>query len=185
MHSRAYLKGVLDGDGYLDRERNRTRICLVTKSKFFIKNFQGNLEKQGITSIRIKEMKIPDSVIWGRTIKTNNIFYRIRKYISKEKLSKLLNFNPSTQEEKVSYLRGFYQSEGCYCNYKGKYYYINFTNKNKRLLDKVASFLADLGIRISGMYHRVCEKEHWANWQLYIYRQSEVEKFKQIIGEQK
>lgn len=180
MNNEAYLKGVLDGDGFIDRKM----IGLVTKSNFFIRNFQSALNKEGIET-NIHDFKITKSTLGDRVLKTTSTFHRIRKVIPKELFTKILGFEAKTKDEKINYIRGFYQSEGCYCNYKGKYFYINFTNKNKALLKIIAQFLSDLGIKISGIYHRECKAEHWDNWQLYIYRQGEIEKFKQIIGEQK
>ena len=178
MSSIAYLKGVYDGDAFKDRKI----IGLVCKSEFLAKNFQDALAKEGVHA-KIRRITRSYTTPRNRQLKQTSAFYMIRKVIPETKFQEICNFQPKTNEEKISYIRGFYQSEGCYCNYKANYFYINMTNKNKAILEKIASFLKDLGINISGIYRQ--HEAQWERWKLYIYRQEEVKKFCKIIGERK
>jgi len=189
LNDLGYLTGVMLGDGYLDKHKSHYAIRLETTDKRFAERFKESLS-------RLSENKI-FLYVWDRNTHIYTRYYSMHYYCVKNYDKKLFS---KLQELKelfliskcnfdidfmLSLLIGFYESEGCYCNYKNNYYYISFTNKNKNLLDKISAILSKFGIQISGIYFTESKNEHWANWHLYIYRQNEVEKFLNLIGENK
>src|SRR3989344_8357551 len=110
-----FIKEVIDGDGSIDRGNAFPGLRMNNTSLYFSKLFSENLKKVGL---------IPR---WGKHVidlsKNKNLRFKYNKksyqYIvratTKEKfIEKLSKLKPRTRVEKISYIKGFYLSEGCY-----------------------------------------------------------------------
>jgi intein-encoded DNA endonuclease-like protein len=189
MNNLGYVLGVMLGDGSLYRCKSHYTIALEAVDKNFAQRFKAALSRLSTNRVFFYyyERKL---CIYGRHSDTK--YYRVKLY-DKNLFLKFQTLKSAFMKETLpfnkafvkSLIKGFYDSEGCLCNYKDKYWYVNFTNKDQFLLEKISDCLKNLGVSVSGLYHRVGQKgtERWDSWQLYIYRQEEVQKFLKIIGE--
>lgn len=161
----AYLKGIMEGDGYYDFHNKNPRIGLDTVSKDFALDFKQVLEKLGLKPS------------WYETVRENNSKHsRFRKYsfvshvftvratVSPEFVRYLNNFEPTSKYEKVQFIKGFYQSEGCYVEHQvfrkgvsgrvknGIKRCVQIHNMDMLKLKKVQRLLDEFGIS-SKIYH--------------------------------
>ena len=100
-----------------------------------------------------------------------------RKVYVLETLANFLdfNFNPlllKTREEKVCYLRGFFDSEGGIPRNETARFYIQLVQNDKEKLKKLKSLLDDLEIK-TGKIHNPSEKIDPDYWRMYVLASSQ------------
>ncbi|RLG85142.1 MAG: hypothetical protein DRO39_06330 [Thermoprotei archaeon] len=146
----AYIVGVLMGDGsvYVDK-KGSYRIELQVRSEEFAKAFA-----QALKAIGLKPR------VWGpykpytgkkpryEVVAHSKEFVEWYRSLTIEKLEKLL------EDDKlfISFLRGFYESDGSLC-WKSKYKILAIYNNNLRLLEFIKRRLEALGFRKVRIYH--------------------------------
>lgn len=139
----AYAKGVLDGDGYIDNQVHNRRICLETTERKFATKFSASLE-----SLNLKP-KTTERTRYMRTLGIFSHFYTVRTSVSSDELERIMLMNPSSIDEKISWLCGFYDSEGTLSitRYPSRICYNwSISNTNTELIKTLKSVLGDLGI---------------------------------------
>ncbi len=138
----AYILGVLFGDGHL----SQGRIILSATDKDFVENFKNKLEKWSKYDTRIYSRNIKVS---GK-IKKRKIQWAC--YLDSVEIGKFLKKiainNLKEKQHKVSFLRGFFDSEGSF----SKDYELITYNKDLEKMKQVSKFLGDLKLdnRIKG-----------------------------------
>jgi len=185
MNHIAYIKGVLDGDACIEREaKHRPRIVLAVKSRTFAEKFKDALIHLGLSPYITEQHRM--RTFNGYTFRDDKFYCRAR--CDEEKISLIQNIPLKTSEEKISYLTGFFDSEGSY--YSAQQYIfsngkkvkngtqkrIDITNKNKSLLKKCQAILKELGI-----YSKIYEYPNRA-LQLVISRHLDFDRFFGIFG---
>jgi intein-encoded DNA endonuclease-like protein len=93
------------------------------------------------------------------------------------------SFNPrrlSGINEKVSYIRGFFDAEGGIPHNKEARFYIQLVQKNKQKLVEIKRILSELNIDV-GKIHNPSKKVDPDLWRIYILSNSK-ERFVKIIG---
>jgi intein-encoded DNA endonuclease-like protein len=132
----AYIKGVMDGDGYVDNANVNPKLALDVKDKWFAEKFKKALHKIGLSPYINERDRIRENFN-GYTFKSHH--YITRATCSQELIDKIKDIEIDTKEEIISYLQGFYDSEGYY-DRKRKCFTIREKNKLpmiKILLEKI------------------------------------------------
>ena len=164
----AYVLGVYFGDGSI-RFDTRTRTYhfrLEVKDLDFALATKKALEKLGLrTSLRKTRRGLYLVICCSKS------FTQWLRGIKVEELPKLIQ----NKEDKISFIRGFFDSDGSLeKNGKGGKY-IKMFNKNKELLQVIKRMLEELG------FHPRLRKERYL-YVLGIYRNEEICRFVEIIG---
>ena len=102
-----------------------------------------------------------------------------------ETLAKFLNFNfdpkeLKTKEEKIAYIRGFFDAEGGIPHSLNSRFYIQLVQSDKEKMDRIKSILEELGIK-TGMLHNPSKKVNPNYWRLYVLSESK-ERFINEVG---
>jgi len=146
MHHMAYVKGVLDGDGCIEREpKHRPRIVLGVKSRIFATKFKYALKCLGLSPYINETSRI--KIFDGYLCDDYRIYVRTR---CEEKTISLIQKIPlKSREEKISYITGFYDSEGNF--HIKKYpkrtcYSISIYNSDLEKLQRAKNLLEEIGI---------------------------------------
>jgi len=170
----AYIKGVLDGDGYIDYGSKNLRLCLDTKSKEFVDKFINILKTLGL-SPRLTERRRTRHNFNGYTFPSHHFIARAT--CNDRFLYKLQNGKCFSRNEKIKYIEGLTDSEGYY-RYFPKNYFHSFIigNKNLSILQKILRFLNDLGIK-STIYNYKSQGIP----SLHIHNKTNIEKLKKEI----
>jgi intein-encoded DNA endonuclease-like protein len=90
------------------------------------------------------------------------------------------NVHIRTKKQKIDYIRGYFDAEGSVPKSKKKRFYIYFSQKDKKDLQQLKSYLTDLGI-ICGKTHNPSQRIDPDYWRFYISCKS-YKKFVDIIG---
>ena len=93
------------------------------------------------------------------------------------------NFNPlklKSTQEKISYIRGFFDAEGGIPHNKDSRLYIQLAVKDKRRIKQIKTILNSLGIK-SGKIHNPSINKNPDYWRIYVLSESK-NKFIQEIG---
>ena len=148
----AYVLGVLKGDGCVYKHARSYRICLDVTDKNFSLTFYKALRKIGLNPF-IKE-RMPTNGV-GRlkkhiVIAHSKLFGEWYKNISISELEKILNVNGKI----ISFLSGFYESEGQIYRHKSGSIslYIHNTDLNLLTLVQQLSAKLNLNFKIYGPY---------------------------------
>lgn len=155
----AYVLGVILGDGSVsyNEKKYRYRIKLDATDKAFVEFFKDTLEKIGLHPSRIKPMKQRKKKhkTKYRVIATSKRFAKWFKGLILEDIEKIVS---ADEESKISFIRGFYESEGS-CRpdtrWKRPYYYLRIGNTNEALSILFKSLVKDFGFETSlysGLY---------------------------------
>lgn len=145
----AYLLGVLYGDGFMFSHvaSKHYIIGLYVKDSDFISIFRELLNKE----FGIKKRKIRTRL---SKYKTHRIMFEYRIYSKQltEYFQPFMNdiswLNDSSADIKTSFLRGFFDSEGCvYFNLKLRIWHVDITNTDLELLKMCESLLNNLNIK--------------------------------------
>jgi len=115
----AYIIGVLLGDGYISKPYS---IRLKVRDKIFAQQFKKSLEKIGLRSTLITRG------IFYRTSASSKFF--VSWFTTKEDFSNIIFTNRATI---CSFLRGFFDSDGCFGIYTQKYY----RKKDNKVVDSI------------------------------------------------
>lgn len=92
--------------------------------------------------------------------------------------SLLRNFILQTVDDKIDYIRGYFDTDGGIAKHSNVRYYLYFCQKDKADLEIVRSYLEELGIRC-GVIHNPSKKVDPHYWRFFIRAQS-YEKFTQL-----
>lgn len=146
----AYICGVLDGDGSVDRGNVSPRLRLDVTDKAFALRFLNVLRSLGLSPYLNHYTRRYKNLNYSMFQKYDFVvhYYIVRATCSESLIKKLKNALLVTVEEKKSYLIGFYDSEGSFDEKNG----VRFTNTSYYLLTKIWGILKSLGIEITGMY---------------------------------
>ena len=141
MSSIAYLAGVLKGDGYLYRgQTGRPRFQVETTSKNFAEKIAGVLGAMGYVP---RIAKYRHSRTWihpNKTYHYDYLPYLVRVTLPYEAADTLQDFEPSTLDEKRSFVTGFFESEGTAR--------MQVYHKEVSLLHRVQQFVATFGLEM-------------------------------------
>lgn len=149
----AYIKGVLDGDGYIDYGGINPRLCLETTCWDNAKNFSEALKIFNLTPRQTER----DRIIYSKHPRFKKRSYHIHVFVvratCKLKFIRLIESEKFlTEEEKIAYIRGFYESEGWLSidRYPNRICYdLCIKNSNKDYLRNIQNMLSDLGIKVT------------------------------------
>jgi intein/homing endonuclease len=152
MNDLAYIKGVMDGDGWIDRGNQhrvghgicKPRLSLYVVSKKFADTFSEALTHIGLTPRR--EERDTTRTFEGRT--WANHVYMVRATCPECLIQELSSLKIENRDEKIGYIKGFFQSEGTARTQKyptRTCYSIRMYNKNTTLLAKIKGWLSTLG----------------------------------------
>jgi len=154
--SLAYILGVLNGDGSVNKQESNYVIELKVTDKDFIEEFKRNLENIGFKYIneyvRKFENKKDQYVV---RVRSKGFYYWYKSL----NVDYYMNVIGNNEKLMISWLKGFYDSEGSVViNKKGNYVYkyVSIANTNRNLIDVCCSFLEKLGIE----YSVYCEKNN-------------------------
>lgn len=92
----------------------------------------------------------------------------------------LKDFSLSSQEDKLDYIRGYFDAEGGISRNPQVRYYIYFAQKNLDDLKQIKEYLNEFGIE-SGVIHNPSKSVDPFYWRFFI-RVTSYEKFAQLIG---
>ena len=167
--SEAYIRGVLDGDGWINWGNTTPRIGLDVTDRAFADRFFSVLQNMGLTPhINMRKRhytnrKYPRFEQYDYT----SLSYIVMATCKKEWIEHLKTLEFKTLVEKMAYLKGFYDSEGSYCEcpsyrkHNGKIWKsgirrsARFYNKDTRKLQFVKHILDELAIA-SKLYPTGC-----------------------------
>jgi len=128
----AYILGVIYGDGFL----GKWEIKLKVKDKDFAENFSKCISTWSGYNCPAKKNK--ENLFLVRLYSTQAC-----KFLSRKKLIETKNW---TLEDKISFLRGLFDSEGCAPDATKRAKSIIFYNSNKKIINIVSFLLRELGI---------------------------------------
>jgi hypothetical protein len=163
----AYVLGVLKGDGSVYLHRRGAIINLTTSSLGFAQSFSDALSKIGLKPSRIYGGK------YYRVEAYSKAFHNWYKELTTAKLEEMLSNNDLI----ASFIRGFYESEGCCYKYS-----IHIYNTDYELIRLVRRLLTKLGFNF-GVYIRK-HNGGWGHAPLYtLFKNKKVDaqRFFQII----
>lgn len=172
MNDMAYIKGILDGDGYIEKrrfgEKSNPRIGLNVKSKTFVTLFAKALERLGL-SPKLHERDV------SRTFNNHtwkNHMYTVRATCNQSFINALQSLE-LCKDDSLEWLIGFFQSEGSFRIHKyerRQCWNWNISNNDISKLTLVQSILRDLGIK-SGI-----SKPNKRTYYVYVQRRLDIEK---------
>lgn len=180
----AYILGVMNGDGYAQVRRapntrkNRYQVRLRNKSFEFTASFKYALEKIGLHPIIFVSSRCYKDRRYFELDASSKLFVEWYKSLSITDLEKLM----SKDELAISFIRGFYESDGCFFYKTGtRRGCLEIYKTSKPLIDFINLLLFQLGFspKISSCNPR---KEKWnVCYRLRLYRQAEIQKFFELI----
>jgi intein-encoded DNA endonuclease-like protein len=176
----AYIKGVLDGDGYVDWSNTNPRLCLQTTSEANAKEFYEALMAIGLTPHLTTRSRYHKNVLGKYSFWSH--YYVVRATCKPSLIEIIKQHEPTTNKEKVEYIRGFYVSEGSL--YIKRYpnrvcYNLTITNRDIDQLTKIQKILKGFGINSTIR----CYRKHMPY--LQIQNRIGIQKFLQLIGVEK
>ena len=157
----AYLRGALDGDGYIYTGKSKGIVAVFTqKNKKWLENIQ-------------KTIKDNSSNAW--IFKQRDIFVLETKFKPLFEDLKLENL-----KQKLEYVSGFFDAEGGIPlkPNESKYLYIQFVQKNPKKLKEIKEILENSGIKC-GIVHQYDKKKSQC-WRFFIRRPSHLEFIKKV-----
>ncbi len=108
LDNMAYVRGAMEGDGYVDICQTNPNIQLETVSKEFANNFSNALLKIKLTPIRRTHFRKFSRLKYS----WESSCYRVRATLKQKRLSEIQKYKLSSRKSKLSYLIGLYQAEG-------------------------------------------------------------------------
>lgn len=155
--SKPYLLGLLH-----DATIRRTTYRIATKSKVFADFLVREIKRLGMSAWNYKEGKNRD--LW----------------IVEFSKSLLKNAKISSRQDKIDYVRGYFDAEGGIAKNPKVRFYLFFGQKNKNDLLEVKKYLEELGISC-GKMHNPSKRVDPDYWRFFI-RARSYEKFAKIIS---
>ena len=101
-------------------------------------------------------------------------------YVVEFSRSFLKDLEISSQQDKIEYIRGYFDAEGGISRNSKVRYYIYFAQKNLKDLNQVKEYIEELGI-VCGKLHNPSKKVDPNYWRFFISIKS-YEKFAKLIG---
>jgi hypothetical protein len=101
-------------------------------------------------------------------------------YVAEFSKSLLKDVYITSQQDKIDYIRGYFDAEGGVSRVQSVRYYIYFAQKNLEDLTQLREYLLELGI-VCGIIHNPSKKADTNYWRFFISVKS-YEKFAEIIG---
>lgn len=92
----------------------------------------------------------------------------------------LKDFKIASEQDKIDYIRGYFDAEGGVSRSSQVRYYLYFAQKNLNDLSEVRQYLCEFGIQC-GIIHNPSKKVDPSYWRFFISVKS-YEKFAQLIG---
>lgn len=162
----SYLLGVLLGDGWVTTvpKWNVSRVGLEAKDKEFVDCFGENLRKIGLNPLPIYLEK--RNVY--RVLANNKRFVQWYKGLSLQEIEQIANKHP------IGFIRGFYESEGCFYVHPRGGWILHIFNKKKDLLEMSRRILSNLGIE---MKLSKCRGEPHLMYSLHLWGRVKIQKF--------
>ena len=155
--TKAYLLGALH-DGTVRRLTHR----IVQKDQEYIKFLLKGIASLGFKAWMYKE---------GRTRQL---------YVAEFSRNLLKNFVIESRQDKIEYIRGYFDAEGGVSRDSKVRYYLYFAQKNLKDLEQVKKYLEELGIKC-GIIHNPSKSADSNYWRFFISSKS-YERFVQVIG---
>jgi hypothetical protein len=155
--SKAYLLGILH-----DASIRKTTYRIATKNLSFCKFLVKEIKKLGVSAWFYKEGK--NRNLW--------IVEFSKKLLKGVKIK--------SKQDKIDYIRGYFDSEGGIAKSKKVRFYLYFAQKNKEDLSEVKNYLTDLNI-FCGRLHNPSKRVDPNYWRFFI-RAKSYKDFKEIIG---
>jgi len=155
--SKHYLLGLLH-----DATERKTTYRIATKSKDFSDLLVKGIKNLGMSAWNYKEGK--DRNLW----------------ITEFSKTLLKNVEIVSKENKIDYIRGYFDAEGGVSKHSSVRFYIYFCQKNKDDLSKVKDYLEEVGISC-GVMHNPSIKVDPNYWRFFVRAKSYL-KFIEIIG---
>lgn len=155
--TKAYLLGVLH-DGTVRKKTYR----IGAKDQEYIKFLLKGIKNLGQNAWMYKE---------GKSRKF---------YIVEFSKSFLNNFNIVSQQDKIDYIRGYFDAEGGVSKDPNVRYYLYFAQKNLKDLKQVKKFIEEFGI-ICGRIHNPSKNVDPGYWRFFISIKS-CKEFARVIG---
>ncbi|MFZ5366507.1 MAG: LAGLIDADG family homing endonuclease [Patescibacteria group bacterium] len=155
--TKAYLLGALH-----DATERKTTYRIAQKSKSYIEFLAEGIRSLGRKAWMYKEGK------------SRNL------YVVEFSKSLLKNTKISSRQEKIDYVRGYFDAEGGIARDPKVNYYLYFAQKNLGDLQKTKHFLEELGISC-GRIHNPSKRADPDYWRFFI-RAKSYEDFARIIG---
>ncbi len=101
-------------------------------------------------------------------------------YVAEFSKNFLKDFVLQTLQDKIDYIRGYFDADGGVSRNPKVRYYLYFAQKNKEDLEQVKMFLEELGIKC-GITHNPSKNVDPDYWRFFV-RARSYEKFAQLIG---
>jgi intein-encoded DNA endonuclease-like protein len=155
--TKAYLLGALH-----DSTERKTTFRISQKSKEYVELIAQGIRKLGYSAWIYREGK------------KRNV------YIVEFSKSIINAFNIETQQDKIDYIRGYFDAEGGIARKPNVRYYLYFAQKNLPDLKEVKNYLEEIGINC-GKIHNPSKRVDPNYWRFYI-RAESYKDFARIIG---
>jgi len=155
--TKAYLLGVLH-----DATVRKTTYRIATKSRIFGDLLVSEIQKFGVKAWIYKEGKLRN--LW----------------IVEFSKTLLLNITLQSQQDRIDYIRGYFDAEGGIAKSSLVRYYLYFAQKNKSDLMQVKRFLEEFGI-VCGVMHNPSKRADPNYWRFFIKAKS-YNTFAKIVG---
>jgi intein-encoded DNA endonuclease-like protein len=183
----SYILGVLLGDGTIGRYGKKHydySARLKVKDREFAESFASALRIIGLhPNLRKVNLNNPNwHDCWLVSVRSKALYF----WFKSVSLQKLLESNHHYQ---ISFLRGFFESEGCFYPHRyfdkrrGRFYekYVtNISNNNENLALLVYNLVQKMGFRPNIRYNR--NKNGTRNYIVYLSRKDEVKSFLEVLN---
>ena len=181
-----YVLGILKGDGDVSVQWTKAgtqyKVELTSTDRIFVENFIIYLKKIGISHSGWIFTEKKKNKNWNTAYKTRascKVFTDWYKTTSLEWIQK----NASTDEHKLMFIKGMYESEGSLLNNNGCHC-IEIINSNKQLLKMVYNFINELGFHPTFRQTKRIKKREKDKSDIYkigMYRDKEVQDLLKLI----
>ena len=142
--SKAYLLGVMH-----DSTERKTTYRITSKEKSFVEFLAEMIHELGYNAWIYQEGKTRDMYV----VEFSKMVVR--------------NTQIKTKQDTIEYIRGYFDAEGSVPKSSKSRFYIYFSQKNKKDLEELKSYIESLGI-ICGKTHNPSNKKDPEYWRFYI-----------------
>lgn len=155
--TRPYLLGVLH-----DATKRKSTYRIASKSRVYCQLLEEGIKNLGMSAWVYREGS--NRNVW----------------VTEFSKSLLTGADVKTRQDKIDYLRGYFDAEGGIAKTKTVRYYLYFAQKNKSDLEQVWRYLEELGIAC-GRMHNPSKKVDPHYWRFYISAKS-YNDFARVVG---
>ena len=166
----AYLAGALLGDGYTYKGKKKGMVAVFTQKNYqWLKEIEKIIERNGGKAWIFKQRNI---------------------YVLETRFSELINYNPIKNlqrfqgREKIEFISGFFDADGGIPKHPERlkpvtpFYYVQFVQKDKRILTVVRNLLESFGIQCGRIHKYDGKKDIWR----FFVRANSLIKFLKMIN---